>query len=228
MLFLILFLTRPFYQSHTLEDLLARNAQAQGPGAQAVMMRIHIVEPSFEGELHYWAARPDLVLVHLYIQGTLVFEEGFDGHGAWQRNAGEAVTRSNEAGTQALRHGVFMNLYSLRELTELGYQISVDPETDLGIRVRSPDGHEILLSLDPETFLVTSKRDLRALHPDLDASRKTLETRSSQFVAFGPRVYATNLETVEIGSGKVVQTSRILEVRHLKTIEDGFFAMPTN
>lgn len=228
MILMTILLILPFGDPPSFEQVLARNAQAQGLKADALKIQLHITEPSFEGELVYWAARPDMVRVELTIDGEIVFEEGYGGDRGWQRQAGGPVTPASDAGRQALRNGALQNLYPLAQLAEFGFTIAPDPDSPFGVRLKQPDGHEVWLGLDPETYLVVTKRDVRALHPDVDPSKKTIETRYSSFKTFGSRTLATRLVARELGSGSVVQTTQILDVQELESIDPGFFARPTD
>jgi hypothetical protein len=150
------------------------------------------------------------------VEGKHAFTEAFDGERGWQWK-GEGTTTVDESAkaTAALRHGIELpgHLYGLHELRQRGHRIdlvgrekieSIDYYT---LRVTLNDGYTTTLYLDPKSWLITRRRDVRPLHVDIDPTPTTIEQRMSDFRKVGGVWFSfANTET-DLTTGKLLETT---------------------
>src|SRR4029434_1271011 len=97
--------------------------------------------------------------------------------------------QTTEKATAALRHGVELpgKLFGLHELRKRGHRIElvgrekIDGINYYVLRLTLNDGYTTTLYVDPKTWLITRRRDVRPLHVDVDPTPTTIEQRSSDF-----------------------------------------------
>lgn len=124
------------------------------------------------------------------------------------------MTPASDAGEAALRHGVEYNLIGLHRFTERGHELALEgAETIDGvdyrvIRVTLRDGFTTRLYLDPGSWLVGRRRDVRALHPDHDADERPLETVYTSYGWLCGVRRAPRSVQVDLATGDTVQSSR--------------------
>src|SRR5437764_13768532 len=75
--------------SLTVDDVIERNTKAMGGRAaieavQSIEVNLHIVDPGFEVDGIYRAARPGRMRIDVQAGGKQVFTEAFDGQKGWQ------------------------------------------------------------------------------------------------------------------------------------------------
>jgi hypothetical protein len=164
----------------TVEEIIERNTNAMGgrvaiEAIQGLEVSLHIKDPGFEVDGIYHAARPGRMRIDIFAVGKRVFMERFDGENGWQSN-GEEEREENVTATAALRHCVELpgNLFGLHEMQKLGHRVElagrekIDTVDYYVLQVSLADGYETSLFVDPRTWLITRRRDVRALHPDID------------------------------------------------------------
>jgi hypothetical protein len=154
--------------------------------------------------------------------GEHVFTEAFDGQKGWQwEGKGSAQKGATEKATAALRHGVELpgKLFGLHELKarchriELGERENIDGIQYYVLRLTLNDGYSTTLYVDPKTWLITRRRDVRPLHVDVDPTPTTIEQRSSDFrTKFGVQFAFASSET-DFRSGKVLETTVVRSVK---------------
>jgi hypothetical protein len=215
--------SRPYSE---LDQVIERNTKAMGGRAaitaiKSVQIDLHIVDPRFEVDGIYRAARPGRMRIDVMAGGKHVFTETFNGERGWEwPGKGDPVNASPQA-TAALRHGVEFpgKLFGLHELRERGDQIRlVGRETVDGIEyfvleVRLSDGYITSLYIDPKTWLVTRRRDVRPLHVDIDPTPTTIESRSSDFRKMSGVMFPFASTDVDLGTGKVLESATVREVK---------------
>ena len=107
----------------------------------------------------------------------------------------------------------------MHELRERGDQIHlVGRETVDGIEyfvlaVRLSDGYVTSLYVDPKTWLVTRRRDVRPLHVDIDPTPTTIESRSSDFRKVSGAMFPFASADVDLGTGKVLESATVREIK---------------
>jgi hypothetical protein len=219
-----------------LDTVVTRNTEAAGGSAaiesvQSIQVDLHIVDPGFEVDGVYRAARPGRMRIDITADQKHVYTEAFNGHRGWQcKGEGPMVDEKPEA-TATLRHGTELpgKLFGLHEMTGRGHQLefagrqSVAGTNYYVIRLKMNDGYSTSLYIDPANWLVTRRRDFRPLHVDIDPRPTTIETLFSDFrevngVRFPFRTIDTDLQT-----GKVLETARITKIIVNPTIDHTIF-----
>ena len=209
------------HSPRTVDEVIDRNTQAMGgeraiEAVQSIAVELHIVDPGFTVDGTYRAARPGRMRIDVKIEGKHAFTEAFDGERGWQWK-GEGTTTVDESAkaTAALRHGIELpgHLYGLHELRQRGNRIDlVGREKIEGIgyyalRVTLNDGYTTTLYLDPKSWLITRRRDVRPLHVDIDPTPTTIEQCMSDFrQVAGVWFSFANTET-DLTTGKLLETT---------------------
>jgi hypothetical protein len=212
-------------QALSVEQLIERNTQAVGGRAaleavHSIRVDLHITDPGFEVDGVYLAARPGWMRIDITANGQHVYTEALNGTCAWQwKGKGEPVDESPGA-TAALRHGVEIpgHLLGLHELRPRGHRIElVGREKVDGInyhllRVTLSDGYSTTLYLDPDSWLITRRRDVRPLHPDIDPTPTTIENKMTDFRRVGDLVYPFASTDTDLANGKVLETTTVRSI----------------
>ena len=219
----------------TVEEIIERNTNAMGgriaiESVQAVEVSLHIRDPNFEVDGVYHAARPGRMRVDIMANGKRVFMERFDGERGWQWN-GKEEKEEGAIPTAALRHGVELpgNLFGLHEMRERGHRIElagrqkIDGVNYYVLHITLADGYETSLFVDPQTWRITRRRDVRALHPDVDPTPTTIESRKSDWRKVADVWFAFADEDVDLKTSKVVETAKIKEIKINPPIDPSIF-----
>jgi hypothetical protein len=167
------------------------------------------------------------------MEGRRVFSEGVvDGQG-WQLPGGaDAAVPTTPDGTAALLRGIENNLYGLHELPGRGHRLAllapelVDGVEHVVLRQIYPDGGEIMRLLNPASWLVERSREVKALHPDIDPTKTTVETRYSDFREVGGIVRPFEEETVDLETGEVLQAMTIKRLAVNPVADPAHFLRP--
>lgn len=218
-----------------IEKVIERNTQAMGgrPAIEAVHsieVSLHITDPGSEVDGIYYAARPGRMRIDVSVQGKHVFTEAFDGLHGWEWNGKESRLTS-AAATAALRHGVELpgKLFGLHELQQRGNRVelvgreTIDGNNYYVVRTTLSDGYSTTLYVDPESWLITRRRDFRPLHVDIDPTPTTIEQRSSDFRMVSRVQFAFAGSETDLKTGKVLETSRINSIKINPPIDPSFF-----
>ena len=223
-------------QQLTLDQLIDRNVQAVGGRAaieavQSIKLSLHIVDPDFEVDAIYYAARPGRMRIDITAGGKRVYLEAFNGSRAWQwKGSGEPVEESKTA-TGALRHGIELpgKLFGLHEVQGRGHKLAlvgrelVDDTDYYVLRITFSDGVSTTLYLDPKTWLITRRRDVRPLHPDLDPTPTTIETKMTDFRKVDNLVFSFASTDTDLKTGKVLEKVTVREITLNPPVREGFF-----
>ena len=211
--------------TESLESIVAKNSEATGGAAaiesvQSIQFKLHITDPGFEVDGEYRAMRPGRMRIDVAAGGKQVFTEAFNGRRAWQwKGKGEIVEESAQA-TAALKHGVELpgKVFGLHELPAHGYELSLLPSETIGgtnyrvIQVTTSDGYKTSLYIDPNTWLITRKREFRPLHVDIDPRPSTIETLFSDFREVNGVKFAFASTETDLQTGKLLETTRVNEI----------------
>jgi hypothetical protein len=220
----------------TLDELIERNTEATGgrraiEAVKATQVDLHIVDPGFEVDGIYRAVRPGRMRIDVTSKGKHVFTETFNGQRAWQwEGSGEPVNGSPTA-TASLRHGVELpgKLFGLHEVRQRGHQLELTGREKIDgvdyyvVRLTFADGYTTWLYIDPVTWLITRRRDVRALHPDVDPTRTTIETRNSDFRKVSGVVFAFSGTDVDLTTGKELERTTVKSISVNPAIPDKIF-----
>lgn len=212
-------------QSLTVDEVIDRNTQAVGgrlaiEAIHSVRFDLHIVDPSFAADAIYVAARPGSMRIDIKAQGRNVYTEALNAAGAWQwKGTGEPIAASPQA-TAALRHGVELpgHLFGLHELTHRGHQVElsgrekIDGINYYALRLKFDDGYETTLFVDLRSWLITRRRDVRPLHPDIDPTPTTIENRMTDFRRVGQLLFAFASADIDLATGRTLETTAIRSI----------------
>jgi hypothetical protein len=164
---------------------------------------------------HYAATTSGLMRIDVYAQGTRVWSEGLDHDGAWNWPQDKPPSPEAPAAEAALRHSAQFNLFGLHRLSSLGAHLElVDYETIKGtryyvIRTVLADGFETFFYVDPNSWMITRRRDVRALHPDADPHTKLLESEFADFRPVNGVQTSFRSTQSDVTAGKLLQTTLV-------------------
>jgi outer membrane lipoprotein-sorting protein len=222
-------------RAFTVDDLVDRNGKAMGGRAaieavHSIEVSLHISDPGFEADGVYYAARPGKMRIDVSVAGKHVFTEAFDGEHGWEWNGKESTTASPKA-TAALQHGVELpgKLFGLHELKQRGHQVdligreNIDGINYYALELTLKDGYRTTLYVDPKSWFITRRRDVRPLHVDIDPTPTTIEQRSSDFREIGGVQFAFAGSEIDLKTGKVLETSQIKSIKVNPAIDPSFF-----
>ena len=163
-------------------------------------------------------------------EANTAFTEAFDGQHGWEWNGKESKTTSPGA-TAALQHGVEFpgKLFGLHELKQRGHQIElVGREKIEGInyyalRLTLSDGYTTTLYVDPQSWLITRRRDVRPLHVDVDPTPTTIEQRSSDFREVSGVRFAFASTEIDLKTGKQLETAKVSTIKVNPPLNESIF-----
>jgi hypothetical protein len=190
----------------TVDEVIERNTQAMGgrvaiEAVKSIEVDLYIVDPDFEVDGKYRAARP--------------------GRMRQWKGEGVAIQEESPKATAALRHGVELpgKLIGLHELRQRGRRVDLagrerDNGTDYYVlRITLNDGYTTRLYVDPKTWLITQRRDVRSLHPDIDPTPTTIESSFSDFRKVNGVLFAFASKDTDLATGKVLETTRVRSIK---------------
>jgi hypothetical protein len=223
-----------------LEELIARNTKAMGGAAaiekvQRIEVGLHIVEPTFTVDGVYLADRQGRMRIDVRDGGKRVYTEAFDGKEGWQQGAdGAPVASSGPQGSAALWHGTQFpgQILGLHEMAAHGHRLEragreeIDGVSYYVLRLTLSDGFETYRYLNPKTWLIDRGRDVRALHPALDAKEKWLENRWTDYRSVDGTVRSYQSSQWDLSAGKQLQTTTINYVKINPEIDPKVFERP--
>jgi len=211
----------------TVEEVIERHTKAIGGRAaieaiQSIEFDLHISDPKFEVDGTYFAARPGKMRIDVNANGEHVFTEAFDSQKGWEwEGKGTAQKAATEKATAALRHGVELpgKLFGLHELKARGHRIELAERENIDgiqyyvLRLTLNDGYSTTLYVDPKTWLITCRRDVRPLHVDVDPTPTTIEQHSSDFRTISGVQFPFASSETDLESGKVLETTVVRSVK---------------
>jgi hypothetical protein len=235
--------------SSELDNVIERNTKAMGGRAtieavQSIKFDLHIVDPGFAVDAGYYAARPGSprdeavsprrparMRIDINAGGKHVYTEAFNGSRGWQwKGKGDPVDES-ETATGALRHGVELpgKLFGLHELRQRGNKLELVGRETVGtinyyvLRLTFADGVNTTLYLDPDTWLITRRRDVRPLHPDIDTAPTMIETTMTDFRKVGNLRFSFASTDTDLKTGKVLEQATTRDITLNPPIPPGLF-----
>lgn len=217
-------------------DIISRNTEAMGgterlESVQAIEVSLHIKDPDFEVDGIYHAARPGKMRIDIMADGKPIYMERFDGEKGWQWN-GKEEKEESAAPTAALRHGIEMpgNLYGLHEMQKRGNTLElagrekVDGVEYYVLHMTFADGNKTSLFVDPQSWRITRRREVRALHPDIDPTPTTIETRYSDYRSIDGHWFSFSSQNIDLQTGKILETVRVKAIKVNPAIDQAIFA----
>ena len=222
--------------SLSLDKIIERNTNAMGGRAaieaiQSVHVDLHIKDPSFEVDGAYYAARPGKMRIDVSAEGKHVFTEAFDGLSGWQWEGKGEQKPATEKATAALRHGVELpgKLFGLHELEARGHRMkSIGRERIDGVyyhvlQLILNDGYAVSLYVDPNSWLVIRRRDVRPLHVDVDPTPTTIEQVSSDFRDVNGVKFPFVTAETDLDTGRLLESTATKSVKINPTLPLTFF-----
>lgn len=213
------------FGSLSVDEIIERNTEAMGGRAaieavKSIEVDLHIADPSFEVDGKYRASRPGRMRIDVLASGKHVFTEAFDGTRGWQWK-GAAIEEASSEGTAALRHGVELpgKLFGLHELRQRGHRVDlakrevIDGTNYYALRITLSDGYTTTLYVDPHSWLITRRRDVRPLHVDVDPTPTAIESRFSDFRKVNGVLFAFAGADVDLATGKTLETTSVRSVK---------------
>jgi hypothetical protein len=201
----------------TLDEVIDRHTKARGGKArldavkaQAVDMRI--IEKGQVIEARYRCDKSPAYRIDIYDKGRHVFCEGLDRQGTWIWPGDQPGPRQGvEDGKRSGLEGIQFNLYGLHAFPSLGNRLSLDGRERIAgvnfyvVRVDLKYGDPTFLYIDPETWMIARRREVRAFHPDMDDTKRHLETQYSDFREVGGIQNAFLQHQVDLAGGAITQ-----------------------
>jgi hypothetical protein len=222
--------------SLSLDEIVERNTDAMGGRAaieavQSIQIDLHIKDPSFEVDGSYYAARPGKMRIDVSADGKHVFTEAFDGQSGWQWEGKGEQQPATEKGTAALRHGVELpgKLFGLHELKARGHKMElvgreqIDGINYYALQLILSDGYTVSLYVDPNSWLVTRRRDVRPLHVDVDPMPTTIEQVSSDFRDVSSVKFPFATTETDLNTGKQLESTETKSVKINPTLPPTLF-----
>jgi len=222
----------------TADQVIARNTQAMGglaaiEAVKSVEVDLHIADPEFEVDGKYRAARPGRMRIDVMASGKHVYTEALDGNRGWQwTGEGAVIQEESPKATAALRHGVELpgKLFGLHELRQRGHRVelagreTIDSTNYYAVRVTLGDGYTTTLYIDPSNWLIARRRDVRALHVDVDPTPTTIESRFSDFRKVDGVLFPFSSRDTNLATGKVLETVRVHSIKLNLQFDDAIFS----
>jgi hypothetical protein len=209
-------------QPLTLKFLIAAHTRARGGAKTLDAVRTlrddeRIDEPGINAFGRWYGTTDGRMRVDIFSYSGCkrIWSEGLDKDGAWQWPGDEpAPSAESPAGAAALRHSIEFNMFGIHRYAERGNRLrllglqNVEGAKLYVLKLTLADGFETYRYLDPRTFLVVRSRDFRSFHPDLDSTKKWLETRYTRFERKGGIVDPVTSETWDFTSNKAIGHGR--------------------
>jgi hypothetical protein len=212
--------------SVSLDEIVERNTDAMGGRAaieavQSIQINLHIKDPSFEVDGIYCAARPGKMRIDVSAEGKHVFTEAFDGQSGWQWDGKGEQKPATEKATAALRHGVELpgKLFGLHELKARGHRMQsigreqIDGINYYALQLILNDGYTVSLYIDPNSWLITRRRDVRPLHVDADPTPTMIEQVSSDFREVNGLKFPFATTEIDLKTGKLLESTTTKSVQ---------------
>ena len=220
----------------SVEEIIERNTDAMGGRAaieavQSIQIDLHIKDPSFEVDGTYYATRPGKMRIDISADSKHVFTEVFDGQSGWEWNGKGEQKAATEKGTAALRHGVELpgKLFGLHELKARGHSMrsigreQIDGVNYYVLQLILNDGYTVSLYVDPGSWLITRRRDVRPLHVDVDPTPTTIEQSSSDFRDVSGVKFAFATTETDLNTGKLLESTITRNVQINPSLSQTFF-----
>jgi len=211
----------------TVDQVIEQNTKVMGGRAaieaiKSIDVELHIVDPDFEVDGNYRAARPGRMRIDVMAHGNHVYTEAFDGDRGWQwKGKGAAIEKESAEATAALRHGVELpgKLVGLHELRQRGHRVDlagrerIDGVDYYALRITMNDGYATTLYIDSRNWLITRRRDVRPLHVDIDPTPTTIESRFSDFRKVNGVLFVFASTDTDLATGKVLETTTVRSIK---------------
>jgi len=99
----------------------------------------------------------------------------------------------------------------------------VDDIDYYALRLTMSDGYNTTLYVDPQSWLITRRRDVRPLHVDIDPTPTTIEHRSSDFREISGVQFAFVSTEIDLKTGKVLESTKVNKIKVNPSINQSIF-----
>lgn len=212
-----------------LDRLLACQDRAAGGAALRAVNRIEydlaIEEQGHALTARYRAVREGIagrMRIDVFAGGTRVYSEWWDGRRAWQLpQAAERPVQSQVEGSAALRRGLEQpgHFWTLADMPRNGHSVALERADSAGgtayqvVKLTLADGFTNWYWVNPASCRIERSRNFRAFHPDQDTTKKWVEVVYEDFRPVGGITRPFRERTIDLRTGDVVATARILALR---------------
>jgi len=217
----------------SLRQVIDRHVAARGGAARldavnAMAVDMQIIEKGEVIEARYRCDKSPAYRIDIYAGGKHVFCEGLDASGTWIWPGDQPAARQGvDDGKRAGLEGIQFNLYGLHAFPGLGNKLSLDGrQTIAGVnyyvmRVDLAYGDPAFLYIDPQTWMIARRREVRAYHPDMDATRQHLESQYTDFRDTGGIMDAFLQHQVNLATGAITQVVALKKIAHDPVLRPG-------
>ena len=96
---------------------------------------------------------------------------------------------------------------------ELVGRENVDGINHYVLRLTLKDGYTTSLYVDPNSWLITRRRDVRPLHVDVDPTPTTIELRNSDFREIAGVKFPFATTDADLTTGKVIESTTVKSIK---------------
>ena len=201
----------------SLSDVMARHTSAVGGEnalrtARSKAVDLQIIEKQQIISAHYRCNKAPGFRIDIFDRGKHVFCEGLDKDGPWiwpgdAPRARQAVADAKRTGIE----GIEFNIYGLGDFVGLGNRLSLDGREEIGgvnyyvVRIALKDSYQTFVYIDPNSWMISRRRDFRSNHPDVNQTKQRLETQFGDFRRVSGIMNAFIQHQVDLGTGKINQ-----------------------
>jgi hypothetical protein len=220
-------------QSLSLAQVVARHTRARGGAkrldrVRAVSILPTITEKGSVLRAHYLCTDAPAWRIDIYADGRHVFSEGLDSAGPWLWPVGDpkphdAVADARKTGIQ----GIEFNLYGLHRFPSRGHSLFLEGRELIEgtnyyvVRVRMKDSYETHLYISPRSWMIERRRDFRAFHPDVDATKAYAEKVYSDFRTVDGIVSPLSEVQRNWKTGQIINSTTTNSISYNPAIEPG-------
>jgi hypothetical protein len=213
----------------SLDRLLACQDRAAGGAALRAVNRIEydlaIEEQGHALTARYRAVREGIagrMRIDVFAAGTRVYSEWWDGRQAWQLpQAAEQAVQSHVEGSEALRRGLEQpgHFWTLADMPRNGHSVALESADSAGgtvyqvVKLTLADGFTTWYWVNPASCRIERSRNFRAFHPDQDTTKNWVEVVHENFRSVDGITRPFRERTIDVPTGDVVATARILALR---------------
>ena len=196
---------------------LARGGAKAIEAMRSVRVDLEIEEQGVTLKALYRATKERRMRIDVFLDGRRVFSEGLDAAGAWSwPGDADAPTTASDAGRMGLEHGVDFNLYGLHDFPALGHRLELDASETIDgvtypvVKITMRDGFTTYRYIDPKSWMIARSRDVRALHPDGDPTKKLIENVFEDYRPVAGVMTSFRSHQADVAAGKVMQRTRLI------------------
>ena len=202
----------------SVDEIIEKNTDAMGGAAaieaiHSVAIKLHITDPSFEVDGVYRAARPG----RMRMDGCLCSRQtccrkrstaSARGNGRAKANRWQRTRKPPRPCVTAWNCREIFSVCTsyddaaIKSLSRVGKKVG--SVSHYLLRITLSDGYSTTLYVDPVTWLITRRRDVRPLHPDIDPKPTTIESVKTDFRKIGGVGFSFHNTDIDLGNGQII------------------------